>query len=143
MPVLPSNREACVCSTLRAASRHVSQLYDDALAPLGLTITGYSLLTRVDKLGQPSMNELAEDAAMDRSTLSRNLKPLLDGKLIAVKPGADRRRKEFALTTAGRAVLAAAYPKWHEVQVRFRRAYGANEARQLTALLGRALTIGP
>jgi DNA-binding MarR family transcriptional regulator len=143
MPVLPSNREACVCSALRAASRHVSQLYDDALAPLGLTITSYALLGRIDTLGTPSMNELAEAAVMDRSTLSRNLKPLLDAKLIAVKPGADRRRKEFSATAAGRASLAAAYPKWQEVQVRFRRAYGASEVKTLTALLGRALALQP
>jgi DNA-binding MarR family transcriptional regulator len=141
MPVLPSNREVCVCSVLRAASRSISQLYDDALAPLGLTITGYSLLTKIDVLGTPSMNELAESAVMDRSTLSRNLKPLLDTKLIAVKAGADRRRKEFSLTAHGRALLTRAYPTWQETQVRFRRAYGATEAKSLSTLLHRALTI--
>jgi DNA-binding MarR family transcriptional regulator len=99
------------------------------------------LLGRIDTLGTPSMNELAEAAMMDRSTLSRNLKPLLDAKLIAVKPGADRRRKEFSATAAGRAALAAAYPKWQEVQIRFRRAYGASEVKTLTALLGRALRL--
>jgi len=141
MPVLPSNREACVCSTLRAASRHISKLYDDALAPLGLTITGYALLGRIDGLGAPSMNELAEIAVMDRSTLSRNLKPLLDARLITVQSGADRRRKEFSLTSTGRATLTAAYPRWQDVQVHFRRAYGAADAKTLTTLLGRALTI--
>jgi DNA-binding MarR family transcriptional regulator len=141
MPVLPSNREACVCSTLRAASRFISQLYDDALAPLGLSITSYALLGKIDGLGRPSMNELAEAAAMDRSTLSRNLKPLLDAKLIAVTSGADRRRKEFSITPSGRTTLTAAYPKWQDVQIRFRRAYGATEAKHLTAMLGRVLTL--
>jgi DNA-binding MarR family transcriptional regulator len=141
MPVLPSNRQPCVCSTLRAASRHVSKLYDAALAPLGLTITSYALLGKTDALGTPSMNELAEAAVMDRSTLSRNLKPLLDARLIAVKSGADRRRKEFSLTPAGRTALAAAYPKWHDVQIRFRRAFGATDAKTLTALLGRVFAI--
>lgn len=140
MPVLPSNREPCVCSVLRAASRLISQLYDDALAPLGLTITGYSLLTKIDVLGTPSMNELADSAVMDRSTLSRNLKPLLDAKLIAVKAGVDRRRKEFSLTAHGRTLLARAYPAWQDAQVRFRRAYGAPEAKSLSTLLNRALT---
>jgi DNA-binding MarR family transcriptional regulator len=139
--VLPPDRETCVCSALRAASRHISQMYDDALAPLALTITGYSLLGRIDRLVTPSMNELAHAADMDRSTLSRNLKPLLDAKLIAVQPGADRRRKEFSLTAAGRKRLAQAYPRWREVQLRFKRTYGADEARVLTDLLGRALTL--
>lgn len=141
MPVLPSNREQCVCSTLRAASRHVSRLYDDALAPLGLTITSYALLGKIDGLGTPSMNELALASAMDRSTLSRNLKPLLDAKLIAVRPGADRRRKEFSLTASGRATLSAAYPCWEAVQIKFRRAYGAGDIKMLTALLGRAIGV--
>jgi DNA-binding MarR family transcriptional regulator len=141
MSVLPRSREQCVCSTLRAASRHVSRLYDDALAPLGLTITSYALLGKIDALGTPSMNELALSAAMDRSTLSRNLKPLLDAKLIRVRPGADRRRREFALTAPGRATLAAAYPRWQDVQMKFRRAYGAADAGALTALLGRALHV--
>jgi DNA-binding MarR family transcriptional regulator len=139
--ILPANREPCVCSALRAASRHVSQMYDDALAPLDLTITSYFLLARIDALSTPSMNELAEAAVMDRSTLSRNLKPLLDAKLIAVQAGDDRRRKEFSLTAKGAARLTQAYPRWRRVQQRFRGLYGAQEAGALTALLGRALAV--
>jgi DNA-binding MarR family transcriptional regulator len=142
-PILPPDRETCVCSALRAASRHVSRMYDDALAPLGLTITGYFLLARVDALAAPSMNELAESAQMDRSTLSRNLKPLLDAKFIAAAAGDDRRRKEFSLTAKGRTRLAAAYPRWRDAQLRFKRVYGASESQALTALLGRALAVTP
>ena len=142
-PVLPADRETCVCSALRAASRHVSRMYDDALAPLDLTITGYFLLARIDALGTPSMNELAESALTDRSTLSRNLKPLLDAQLIAVAPGDDRRRREFSLTPKGRARLAAAYPLWRETQQRFKRKYGGAESRTLSQLLGRALAVVP
>jgi DNA-binding MarR family transcriptional regulator len=141
--ILPPNREPCVCSALRAASRHVSQMYDDALAPLDLTITGYSLLVRIDALAAPSMNELAEAAVMDRSTLSRNLKPLLDANFIAVHAGDDRRRKEFSLTAKGRTRLSAAYPRWREVQQRFKRLYGTAESAALASLLGRALAVVP
>ena len=70
-PILPPLREPCVCTSLRAASRHITRMYDDALAPLALTITGYSLLGKIDRLRAPSMNELADAAEMDRSTLSR------------------------------------------------------------------------
>jgi DNA-binding MarR family transcriptional regulator len=140
--ILPPNREPCVCAALRAASRHVSQMYDDALAPLDLSITGYSLLAKIDALGAPSMNELADAAVMDRSTLSRNLKPLLDAKFVAVEPGEDRRRKEFSLTAKGRTRLTAAYPRWREVQQRFKRLYGASESTALAAMLGRALAVG-
>ena len=142
-PATASERETCVCSALRAASRHVSRMYDDALAPLDLTITGYMLLVRIDAFGAPSMNELAELAVMDRSTLSRNLKPLLVAKLIAMAPGDDRRRKEFSLTAKGRARLAAAYPKWRETQQQFRRQYGSTETQSLTQMLRQTLTIAP
>jgi DNA-binding MarR family transcriptional regulator len=141
--ILPPLREPCVCTALRAATRHVTRMYDDALAPLALTITGYSLLGKIDRLGAPSMNELAEAAEMDRSTLSRNLKPLLDAKLIAMQPGDDRRRKEFSLTDAGRKRLKLAYPRWRDVQLRFKRTYGAAESQALTDLLGRALALRP
>ena len=128
-----------MCSALRAASRQVSRIYDDALAPLGLTITGYFLLGRIDAMSAPSMNALAEAARMDRSTLSRNLKPLLDAELVAMQPGDDRRRKEFSLTAKGRTRLAAAYPRWRNAQQRFKRVFGAADSAALTALLGRAL----
>jgi DNA-binding MarR family transcriptional regulator len=118
-------------------------MYDDALAPLGLTITSYFLLARIDALSAPSMNELADAAVMDRSTLSRNLKPLLDAKLIAAQTGGDRRRKEFSLTAKGAARLADAYPRWRNVQQRFKGLYGAPESSALTALLGRALAVAP
>ena len=124
-----------MCSALRAAARHVSRLYDDALAPLDLTITSYML-------GAPSMNELAEAAHMDRSTLSRNLKPLLDGKLIAMATGEDRRRKQFSLTAKGSTRLTAAYPLWRETQQRFKSSYGATESQALASLLGRTLAVG-
>lgn len=141
-PVLPPGREVCVCSALRAASRHVTRLYDDALAPLDLTITGYMLLVRVDALGAPSMNELAEAAQMDRSTLSRNLKPLLDAKLIAVAAGEDRRRKQFSLTAKGSTRLTAAYPLWRHTQQRFKSSYGTAESQALASLLYRTLAVG-
>jgi DNA-binding MarR family transcriptional regulator len=131
-----------VCSALRAASRHVSRLYDDALAPLDLTITGYMLLVRIDALGAPSMNELAEAAQMDRSTLSRNLKPLLDAKLIGVATGDDRRRKQFSLTAKGSTRLTAAYPRWLETQQRFKSSYGTTESQALASLLYRTLAVG-
>jgi DNA-binding MarR family transcriptional regulator len=98
-------------------------------------------LAKIDALSAPSMNELADAAVMDRSTLSRNLKPLLDAKFIAVEPGDDRRRKEFSLTPKGRTRLTAAYPRWREVQQRFKRLYGAPESTALAALLGRALAV--
>jgi len=134
-------REACLCSTLRAASRRVTQLYDEALAPVGLTITGYFLLSRIGSMDQPSMNELAEVAAMDHSTISRSMRPLLDAGLVVVRTGTDRRRKEFALTAKGKRVRAAAFPHWQDAQRDFKSRYGVAESALLTAMLMRTIEL--
>jgi DNA-binding MarR family transcriptional regulator len=116
-------------------------MYDSALDSAGLTITGYGVLARIDKLVSPSMNELADESVMDRSTLSRNLKPLLDAKLIVARTGEDRRRKVITLTAKGRRSLADAYPRWNDAQARFRQKYGATETDQLSGLLSRAIAL--
>lgn len=127
----------CYCEVLRQATRRVTQIYDDALGPTGLTITSYGLLARIQALGCPSMNELATASAMDRTTLSRNLKPLLDRKLVAVSHGEDRRRKEFRLTRPGRTMLAKAQPLWQRAQVQFRQRFGEANSHTLVSLLKR------
>ena len=137
-----SERERCICSALRQATRHVTQIYDTALATTGLTITGYVLLARIGDADRAGINELAAAAVMDRSTLSRNLEPLRDAKLIDVRAGSDRRRKEVALTAKGRKALAAALPRWRAAQRNFKRQYGAGEADALTRLLARTLAVG-
>jgi DNA-binding MarR family transcriptional regulator len=78
---------------------------------------------------------------MDRSTLSRNLKPLLEGNLVGTREAEDRRRKMIALTAKGRRVLARAYPLWLDAQARFTAAYGESESSALTQLLMRATTV--
>jgi DNA-binding MarR family transcriptional regulator len=141
LQILPDDRDPCICTRLRQAARAVSQMYDNALDAAGLTITGYALLARIDKLLSPSMNELADASVMDRSTLSRNLKPLTDAKLIATRAGEDRRRKVITLTAKGRKTLADAYPRWQDAQERFKQSYGALETGRLSGLLSRAIAL--
>lgn len=95
----------------------MTQLYDEILRPSGLRATQFSLLAAV-RLQEPvAVNQLAESAVMDRTTLTRNLKPLEREGLVTVTPGSsDRRRREVSLTAKGAEALAAAYPLWHEAQ---------------------------
>jgi len=65
--------EECICFAVRAAARHVSQSYDRFLAPSGLRTTQYSILTRLRRKGPLTINALAEDMVMDRTTLGRNI----------------------------------------------------------------------
>src|SRR5215468_1810443 len=89
----------CNCLALRQAARHVTQFYDQVLAPTGLRTTQFSVLARLDHLGPTTINNLAKSLVVDRTTLGRNILPLQRHGLIgAVRGTADRRSKELQLT---------------------------------------------
>src|ERR1700688_1469228 len=110
----PTSPEFCTCLAIRQAARHVSQFYDEHLAPCGLRITQFSILAKLKEEGGPlTINRLAELVVMDRTTLGRNILPLQRDGLIAVTQGqSDRRSKELRLTRAGQERFAAAQEGW-------------------------------
>lgn len=112
-----SNSRHCACFNLRKATRVVTQLFDEALRPLGLKPTQYTLLVVIRALHPVPVQELAEQVVMDRTTLTRNLRPLERDGLIETRPGRqDRRVREVHLTAAGREMVEKAYPLWKEAQ---------------------------
>src|SRR5256885_253275 len=112
---------ACTCFRLRSLTRRVTQLYDQTLAPSGLTVTQYSLLAHALRHGAaPTVSELAKQLFTDRTTLTRNLKPLADAGLLKLGDGADARSKAVLVTAKGRSALRAARPLWKEAQARLR-----------------------
>ena len=121
---------------LRQASRHVTQFYDQFLAPSGLRTTQFSILIKLQLAGPMTINALAKALLMDRTTLGRNILPLEREGLIDVMPGrSDRRSKELRLTDAGAARLPAARKGWTEAQTRFEASFGRRRAAELRALL--------
>ena len=108
----------CSCFALRKAALAVTQMYDQALKPSGLRATQLSLLIAAERAGTLGIGELAGQLVMDRTTLTRNLKPLLDRGLLENVAGADRRRRPIAITAQGRAALSRALPYWREAQAR-------------------------
>ena len=101
-----TNPAGCNCLALRQAARHVSQFYDQFLIGSGLRTTQYSILARLQRKGTMSINALAAELVMDRTTLGRNILPLQRDGLIAIAAGqTDRRSKELQLTRAGAARL--------------------------------------
>jgi len=136
-----TNPAACNCLALRQAARHVTQFYDQFLAPCGLRTTQYSILARLVRKGPMAINALAAELVMDRTTLGRNILPLQRDGLIAVGPGkSDRRRKELRLTSAGTARFRAALDAWREAQLRFETSFGVKRAKELRALLHEVAT---
>jgi DNA-binding MarR family transcriptional regulator len=132
--------EVCNCFAVRSAARHVTQLYDQMLAPSGLRATQYAILYRLKQFGPLTINALAEQMVMDRTTLGRNILPLARDALIRIEPApSDRRAKEIRLTAAGEKRLEAARKGWSAAQARFEAAFGAKRAADLRAML-RAVT---
>ena len=128
--------EDCNCLAVRQAARHVTQFYDTFLAPTGLRTTQYSILTKLRRFGPMTINALAAEMVMDRTTLGRNIRPLQRDGLVAVAPlSGDRRSKELCLTEAGVERLRAAVDGWKKAQARFDAVFGAGRACELRGLL--------
>src|SRR5258706_13148558 len=124
--VTPPGPEDCNCFAVRSAARHVTQLYDQLLAPVGLRVTQFSILAKLKRRGPLTINALAEDMVMDRTTLGRNILPLERDGLISIEPTAsDRRAKELRLTKAGEKRLQAALKGWSQAHARFETRFGA------------------
>jgi DNA-binding MarR family transcriptional regulator len=115
-------RDACLCLHAQRAARALARHYDNVLKPVGLTSGQFSLLMSLNRAEPPSLGSVASLLAMDRTTLSANLKPLERRGLVATElDPADRRARLLRLTPAGRAKLAKAVPIWQ-------RTHGALEA---------------
>jgi len=128
--------EDCNCFAVRSAARHVSQFYDQFLVPIGLRTTQFSILAKLKRRGPLTINTLAEDMVMDRTTLGRNILPLERDGLIQVEPLAtDRRAKQLRLTNAGEKRLQAGIKAWANAQSQFEATFGAKRAGELRAML--------
>jgi DNA-binding MarR family transcriptional regulator len=136
--------ESCNCYAVRAAARHVTQYYDQFLAPTGLRIGQFGVLTRLKRIGPLTISELAEKMAMDRTTLGRNILPLKRDGLVKVAPTAsDRRAKEIRLTAAGDVCLHAARKRWQMAQAQFETSFGPDRAAELRTLLRTVVAMEP
>jgi DNA-binding MarR family transcriptional regulator len=110
----------CLGNALREATRAVSRLYDEELRGVGLRTTQYSLLRRLSSAGEIRQRDLGALTSLDETTLTRNLRPLIDAGWVAIRPGEDRREKLVRLTDAGAAKLHEARPAWERAQERLR-----------------------
>jgi DNA-binding MarR family transcriptional regulator len=129
----------CTCAKLRRTARRLTQAYDRALKPSGLRLTQYSVLANVARRSGLSVTDLAELLAMDRTTLTRNLRPLSARGWVRIAPGPDRRSRAVEITEAGLLVYQEALPLWRDAERAFRRRMGRDEAAALGQLLDTAV----
>jgi DNA-binding MarR family transcriptional regulator len=131
--------EECTCLAVRQAARRVTQFYDQFLAPSGLRTTQFSILAKLRRLGETTINELAAEMVMDRTTLGCNVLPLEREGLVSIEPGrTDRRSKTVKLTAGGRKRLDEARERWRLAQAGFARAFGKERTVLLRSLLREA-----
>jgi DNA-binding MarR family transcriptional regulator len=110
----------CLCNALRQATRAVSRLYDEELREVGLRTTQFSLLRYLKHLGAVRQRDLGALTSLDETTLTRNLRLLIDAGWVAIDAGQDRREKLVRLTEVGAAKLSKARPAWERAQERMR-----------------------
>ena len=129
----------CTCFRIRGAARRVTQIYSKHLASTGLKISQFSLLGFVSAQGPVSIGRLSDLLATDRTTLTRNLGPLLKEGLIERTQSGDKRRHELVATAAGRALFKRALPLWAAAEQEVRDAMGAKLTADLHGAIDRSM----
>jgi len=135
LPVL-----GCTCGRLRRLTRRITSVYDHALAPCGVRVTQFSLMSNLLKLHTPTLAVLAETMDMERTTLLRNLRPLVTAGWVRVDARANTRRREVRLTPAGHAKWAEARPLWRVAQNAVNSTLGESEIARLHRRVDRYLS---
>jgi DNA-binding MarR family transcriptional regulator len=127
-------RDTCLCLHVQRAARAVARRFDEALRPLGLTNGQFSLLMSLNRPRPPSIGSVAALLAMDRTTLTANLKPLERRGLVAVTVDeADKRSRLMTLTAAGRSILVSAVPVWKRTHAAIDRLLAGSSPDRLRA----------
>jgi DNA-binding MarR family transcriptional regulator len=132
----------CTCARLPKLTRRLTRIYDAHLAAQTIKITQYSLLANAAR-GERTLSEFAAELEMDRSTLSRNLTPLVAQGWVSIAVGADPRSRSISVTAAGRRKLKAALPLWRKAQCEVEAILGTAGVGELHRKIERALAALP
>jgi DNA-binding MarR family transcriptional regulator len=124
----------CCCFNMRKVSRAITQLYDRHLEKAGVRSTQFTLLIALDSTKAKTLTEIADSLVMDRTTLTRNLKPLEKLGFISTIQPLDKRSKGYVLTASGKEAVERAIPLWQDSQ---RAIFAAMEEGEYNSLIGR------
>ena len=133
----------CACFNLRRAARAVTRLFDEILEPGGLRSTQFIAILAIQAEGTPTLPRLARALGVDRSTLTRNLKPLVRSGLVDTSSGLGARTTTARLTPKGLKAVARCLPLWQEAQGRFEARVGSEQWRSLLGGLSAVVSAAP
>ena len=125
----------CIGSRVQQLSRIVAKVYDDALRPLGITGSQFTLLAQVARQDGIRQVEIGRRIGIEKSTNSKNFKRLLASGHITMDPPAGRRGKHLHLTQKGEVTIKSAFPLWQEAQSRVVAAVGTGTRATLESLI--------
>ncbi len=132
-PITTEIAESCLCRRVRAVSRQITNLYDEALRPTGLTANQLTVLVAVERAGPIGPSALGERLGMEKSTVSRTATRMVARGWLTDAP-AEGGRRALLVTTAGRRKIRAAHPLWRRAQRQARRALGDEISGSLLSL---------
>jgi len=139
----PKTPSPCYCMNIRRASRATTLYYDGLLKPSGLTIAQMGMLRYLEMSEPTTITELANRIRIDRTTLNRNMKPLLESGLIHSSIGKDSRTRLIALTESGKTALASAVLLWEQAQMSLKEYLGDDDQEKLGQLLSKLEALVP
>lgn len=108
--------ENCAAVRTLSAARSITKIYGDTLKPLGITITQFTLLITIGRVKPQSISEIGKWLNIERTSLTRNIKPLEASGLVTRSNEGPQRRRRIELTKKGEKLLISAYPLWREAQ---------------------------
>lgn len=127
--------ELCNCFSLRRAARTVTKQYAETMRETGLQATQYSILAMLSGGERLSISELADDLGLERTSMSRTLRPMEREGLVALSSEGFRRKRAIELTAAGFKRYQKCLPLWRAAQARFAKKYSPEQLNQLHSLL--------
>jgi len=130
-----------MCASLRRAARALTQLYEQALRPLGLRATQFTVLQALQLAGEVSQGELGQMLVMDSTSLTRTLEIMRRRGWIVKRPGKDQRERRLSLSPAGRERLRSATPAWEKAQARLRQQLGTEPWTEFLRLTNQVTNI--
>ena len=126
-----ANCSPCVCFNLRKSARAITQVYDGMFRSIGLRVSQLSILNALNMIGSLTVLELAEATATDRTTIARNIKPLVRDGYIRVQTGLDRRSKEIVVTDKGKTIAQKAMSIWEKYNDKITKKMGKTRIEKL------------
>jgi DNA-binding MarR family transcriptional regulator len=130
--------EGCACTAVRRTARSMTRAYDDAIRPSGLRVTQFSLLVAAEiGGGAVKPREIADILGLERTTVTRDLRPLEKRGLVTVESGQDRRARIVRVTDAGRRTMTDAMPRWRAAQAKLLAGDAADSWPRIAEGLGR------